>query len=744
MLKKRIWRQLKNNFAAYSALFLLIALGMFYVVSTIASADTIISGVKDYAGKTNVEDGEFTVFTAIDDSVIQTLTDKGISLEQQNYTDYDVDNSTIRIFKNREQINFLECVNGRVAKDRNEIALEQHYAKENGLNIGDTISVGDVEFKICGLVCTPDYETCLKDLTDPSVDSKTFGTGFLTEEGYENLAEKGMTTVAETVQYAYVLHNKMTDSQLKNELEDNQVTVLSMYIADQNGRIGEAEEDVAMNEVSGIVGGFIIFLLIGYVISIFQAHKIGRESTVIGTMYALGLTKREMLLHYLAPVFAVTFLGGIVGTCIGFQKYALAIQMDSVVNYYSIPKLDTVYPLYLIVYGIVVPSIMVILVNYIVLNKKLGQQPLVLLRHQKTNMKHTRHIFSGMKFKKSFMLRQLIREYKCRVAMVFGVFLSMLLIMMAMNIHVCISNLTEQNKKDCTFEYMYYLKAMPENIPDGAHVAYVKKYSCDAADGSNIVISILGIDEDNPFFKNIHPTGKQLVLSSSTAIKMDMSGGETIQLDDIVEEEHEKFKVSGVAQYSYGTFAFMDLDEMRNYFQVDDGYYNVLFSDKKLDIDANLVYSVTTKADIEKFAAVLSDNMAALTYESAGVALLIFIVVVFLMMKFIMDRSEFSISLMRTFGYTHGELYRLYMASDIWIFLVVLLVSVFSGKAIMDAIWPNFVAHVSVGLDLSYTLKNYGFVIIFALIIYAVISLFLSLHLKRMERHAVEVLKERE
>ena len=97
MLKKRIWRQLKNNFAAYSALFLLIALGMFYVVSTIASADTIISGVKDYAGKTNVEDGEFTVFTTIDDSVIQTLTDKGISLEQQNYTDYDVDNSTIRI-----------------------------------------------------------------------------------------------------------------------------------------------------------------------------------------------------------------------------------------------------------------------------------------------------------------------------------------------------------------------------------------------------------------------------------------------------------------------------------------------------------------------------------------------------------------------------------------------------------------------------------------------------------------------
>lgn len=108
---------------------------------------------------------------------------------------------------------------------------------------------------------------------------------------------------------------------------------------------------------------------------------------------------------------------------------------------------------------------------------------------------------------------------------------------------------------------MYYLKAMPENIPDGAHAAYVKKYSCDAADGSNIVISILGIDEDNPYFKNIHPTGKQLVLSSSTAIKMDMSGGETIQLDDIVEDEHEKFKVSGVEQYSYGTFVFMDRSE---------------------------------------------------------------------------------------------------------------------------------------------------------------------------------------
>ena len=51
ILARRVFRNLKNNFVRYFALFLLIVMGMYLVVSLIASADTIINGVNpNFAG----------------------------------------------------------------------------------------------------------------------------------------------------------------------------------------------------------------------------------------------------------------------------------------------------------------------------------------------------------------------------------------------------------------------------------------------------------------------------------------------------------------------------------------------------------------------------------------------------------------------------------------------------------------------------------------------------------------------
>ena len=49
ILARRVFRNLKNNFVRYFALFLLIVMGMYLVVSLIASADTIINGVNEKA-----------------------------------------------------------------------------------------------------------------------------------------------------------------------------------------------------------------------------------------------------------------------------------------------------------------------------------------------------------------------------------------------------------------------------------------------------------------------------------------------------------------------------------------------------------------------------------------------------------------------------------------------------------------------------------------------------------------------
>ena len=81
ILIKRVFRNLKNNFVRYFALFLLIVMGMYLVVSMIDSADTVINGVNEKAKINKLEDGEFKVF----EKLSKNKTDGGMVIKIGEY-----------------------------------------------------------------------------------------------------------------------------------------------------------------------------------------------------------------------------------------------------------------------------------------------------------------------------------------------------------------------------------------------------------------------------------------------------------------------------------------------------------------------------------------------------------------------------------------------------------------------------------------------------------------------------------
>ena len=82
VLKKRIFRDFKQNIARYLALSFLIILSMYLVVSIIAAAETIINGTKDADKAQSVEDGQFSLFLPMTDSEWDSLIDEGMTLEK--------------------------------------------------------------------------------------------------------------------------------------------------------------------------------------------------------------------------------------------------------------------------------------------------------------------------------------------------------------------------------------------------------------------------------------------------------------------------------------------------------------------------------------------------------------------------------------------------------------------------------------------------------------------------------------
>ena len=78
VLRKRAWRDLKENKFRYFALAFLIIISMYLVISLVGAADTIVDGTTKQAKKHKLEDGQFQVFVPQRQNKKKTLQRKGL------------------------------------------------------------------------------------------------------------------------------------------------------------------------------------------------------------------------------------------------------------------------------------------------------------------------------------------------------------------------------------------------------------------------------------------------------------------------------------------------------------------------------------------------------------------------------------------------------------------------------------------------------------------------------------------
>ena len=220
VLRKRLGRELKTNFARYLALVLLIVMGMYIIVSVVASADTIIDGTAEHGKQNKVEDGQFGVFIPLTDEQEKEITDRGITLEQHFSIDVTAkDGSKLRVFRKRNDIDLIELDSGRLAEKKGEAVVEKRYSEEHSLSVGDKLTAGGVEFEIVGIGTTPDYDTPFENFSDTAVSSKGFGLLFVSDDQYDYF-KNDSDQKAEDLCYAYRLNGKATDDELKEMIED--------------------------------------------------------------------------------------------------------------------------------------------------------------------------------------------------------------------------------------------------------------------------------------------------------------------------------------------------------------------------------------------------------------------------------------------------------------------------------------------------------------------------------------------
>ena len=342
-----------------------------------------------------------------------------------------------------------------------------------------------------------------------------------------------------------------------------------------------------------------------------------------------------------------------------------------------------------------------------------------------------------------FKLRQIIRERRTAFTVVFGMFVSLLIAIMAMEIFVYCDTVRIQYPQDTKYEYMYTYKYPSEEVPEGGYKAYAKTMK-KSIYGYTFDVTVLGITEDNPFFDvNLKDTSSQVVISSAIAFKYGLKVGDVITLKDEEADKLYAFEIYDITQYSPSFMVFMPYDKALELFGEPDDYYNVVFSDHDLEIESGRLYSTITKTDVEKAAGIFVNQMQGMIITLGMVSVIIFAIVLYLMMKVMIDRSAFSISLIKIFGYRDKELKKMYLDGNFYVIAIGALLSVPLGKMIMDAIYePAFTPNVACGVDKSFSVWIYLGIFALVFILYFIINHLLVRRIRKMI--PAEVLKNRE
>lgn len=534
-----------------------------------------------------------------------------------------------------------------------------------------------------------------------------------------------------------------TDDMIDDIFSEDAQNLMTFVKAGDNARIQAASGDSELYRSVGTIAGAILLILLSYVLSVFVVHSIDQESAVIGALYALGVKRKNLMAHYVTLPTVITFVSGLIGTLLGYSSLGVPIQMQDCYNYYSLPDLDVIYMPYLFIYGIVVPPVISIIVNSLVIRKRLSKPVLTMIRNEQKvgNGKDIR--LGNMSFMNLFKIRQMLRESRTGFTVVFGMFVSLLLVMMSLEIYTYCANVNRDYVNDTKYEYMYTYKYPTEEVPEGGYEAYAKTLKKKIY-GYNFDITVMGLTENNPFFDvNLSDSSSKVAISSSIAYKYGLDVGDTLTLKDDEADKIYAFEIASVAQYAPSFMVFMPYDKALELFDEPEDYFNVVFSDHALDVETGRLYATTTKTDVKKAAGIFSDIMQGMILTIGGVSVLIFIVVMYLMMKVMIDRSSFNIALIKIFGYRNKEVKKMYLDGNFYIITIGALISIPLTKWIMDVAYePAFVPNIACGIDKSFPFWMYLAIFAGILILYFIINHLLIRRIRKMV--PAEVLKNRE
>ena len=693
-LRKRLPRELKGEIGKYLVVLILMIATIGFVSGFLVADGSMIKAYNEGFEKYKIEDGNFRVKKKITKAQQENIEKNGVTLYENFYLEEALDNE------------------GKLPEKAGEMAIDRMYADNNKISVGDTLKSGSQKWKVTGFVALSDYSCLFQNNNDSMFDAIKFGVSVVTPEEFESLNQ-------DKIQYSY---SWVYDKEPKNEKQEKkmsedlmealgeEVTLESFVPQYLNQAITFTGDDMGSDRAMITMLLYMIIVIIAFVFGITISNTIRKEAGVIGTLRASGYTRKELIGHYMALPVIVTLIGAVVGNILGYTALK-NVCAGMYYGSYSLPTYVTVWNAEAFWMTTVVPVLIMLVVNYGILRYKLRLSPLKFLRRDLSGSRRKRAVRLSPKLGifHRFRLRVIFQNMSNYIVLFIGIIFANLLLFFGLLLPSVLSHYQQDIQSNMLAKYQYMLEvpvsAMSGNKLDSMlellQFSYGTKTENEDAEAFSAYsletlpskyktdeVILYGIKPDSKYIDADLEDSEGVYISSAYAEKFLLKPGDSITLKEKYEKTKYTFKVKGIYKYSGGICVFMPQEQLNDTFDLGNDYFSGYFSNSKIkDIDEKYIGSVLDLEALTKISRQLDVSMGNMMSLVNAFAIGIYMVVIYLLSKIIIEKNAQAISMTKILGYTNGEISRLYIWSTTIVVIICLLLSLPIEKAVMNVLF---------------------------------------------------------
>lgn len=781
MLKKKMFRDIKQNLSQFITIFLMVLIGVMVYVGIEAYMDGMTSAADNFYKNNNIQD--LNVMGNLSDKDLDKIKslDNVKDAEKKlvvNAIDKDNKDKTYLLsFIDSNNISKFHIMDGeKFDVNKKGAWVDNFYAEKNNLKVGETIKIKydtfSLEEKILGLINVPDHIYDVKDESELVPNRENFGFVYLSvneiSESYikdlvmkemkitdEKIFDKYVTNFnyKEYIPYNYIMvdvNKKKNVTSVKEDIEDkvsNAKAIVKIEDTLSYQRYqGEIDEGASY---VGIFSGLFLFIAMLSVITT-MTRVVKKQKIQIGTMKALGIKNSKIVMHYVGYGFFVSLAAAIFGIILGkyfIGTFFLNMEMD----YFEVPNgVPVVKPLSYLVALLVV--MVVSFITYLTCRKELFKKPAEALRNEVPNVKvsslnlSTKGIFKKLNFSSKWNYRDILRNKFRTVTAVVGIVGCCMLIVCAFGMLNSMNHFIKLQFEDLyNFNYKLSLK---ENINDDELKVLTDKYGNNTSETLTIETKIGKEREANTIFvtnagnlvRFQNENGEFIKVNKNNGVyvtrkladQKNLKVGDTIKWHIYGVNKYYESKIVGLTkdpQVQNLTMTKEYLESLDIDYKPDSLYTNTDLKSIKDIKNVSLVQDINElKNSLESMLSMMKSMIMLIIVFAIGLGAII----IYNMGILSYSEKQYQFATLKVLGFSDKKIRKIFVQQNNWITVLSIIIGLPTGYYMTSWIYESVIAD-NYDLSAYINLSTYLIAIIGTILVSTIVSRMLSKKVNKID-----------